>query len=96
MQQELLPEIIHTTHSSMDEPEQARRLHEAFGALVGEGVRRGDVTDVHAPETLTEMVLGTFYSLMFSWSNFEGYPLAERARAAARLLGEALSPRATE
>jgi len=96
MQQELLTEINHTTHSSMDEPEQARRLHEAFGALVRDGVARGDVTAEHAPETLTEMVLGTFYSLMFSWSNFAGYPLAERARAAARLLGEALAPRARE
>ena len=93
MQQELVTEIIHTTHATMDEPEQARRLHQAFGALVREGVARGDVTAAHEPETLTELVLGAYYSLMFSWSNFEGYPLAKRARATARLLGEALAPR---
>jgi AcrR family transcriptional regulator len=93
MQRELVTEIIHTTHSSLDEADLARRLHEAFGALVRDGVERGDVSDAHDPDTLTELVLGSFYSLMFSWSNFEGYPLAERARAAARLLGDALSPR---
>jgi AcrR family transcriptional regulator len=95
MHRELLSEIIHVAYESFDEPEHALRLNEAFGALVREGVERGDVTDAHDVDTLTQTVLGTFYSLMFSWSKFEGYPLAERARAAARFLAEALAPRRT-
>lgn len=95
MHRELLTEITHAAHDS-DGPEKARLLHDAFGSIVRDGVALGDVTTAHDVDTLTEMVLGTFYSLMFSWSNFEGYPLAERARAAARLLGEAVSPQAQE
>jgi AcrR family transcriptional regulator len=89
---ELLTEIIHAIHESGTEPDQARRLHAAFGALVADGVAAGDVTRRHAPETLTEMVMGAYYALMFNWANLDGYPIHERARAAARFLADALAP----
>jgi AcrR family transcriptional regulator len=88
---ELLTELIHAIHESGTEPDQARRLHAAFGALVHDGVAAGDVTPRHAPETLTEMVMGAYYALMFNWANLDGYPIHERARAAARLLADALA-----
>jgi AcrR family transcriptional regulator len=90
---ELLTEIIHAIHESGTEPDQARRLHAAFGALVGDGLAAGDVTGRHAPETLTEMIMGAYYALMFNWANLDGYPIHERARAAARFLADALEER---
>jgi AcrR family transcriptional regulator len=93
---ELLTEIIHAIHESGTEPDQARRLHAAFGALVADGVAAGDVTRRHAPETLTEMVMGAYYALMFNWANLDGYPIHDRARAAARFLADALAPPAED
>jgi AcrR family transcriptional regulator len=87
---ELLTELVHAIHESGTEPDQARRLHAAFGALVSDGLAAGDVTSRHAPETLTEMIMGAYYALMFNWANLDGYPLHERALAAARLLADAL------
>ena len=90
LRRELLTELIHAIHASGSEPDQARRLHAAFGALVGDGLAAGDVTRRHAPETLTEMIMGAYYALMFNWANLDGYPIRERARAAARFLADAL------
>jgi hypothetical protein len=87
---ELLTEIIHAIHESGSEPDQARRLHAAFGALVADGLAAGDVTTRHPPETLTEMIMGAYYALMFNWANLDAYPIHERARAAACFLADAL------
>ncbi len=92
MHRELLTEIIHAIHASGTEPDQARRLHAAFGALVADGLAAGDVTRRHAPETLTEMLMGAYYALMFNWANLDAFPIHERARAAALLLADAFSP----
>jgi AcrR family transcriptional regulator len=89
---ELLTEIIHAIHESGTEPDQAQRLHAAFGALVADGLAAGDVGTRHPPETLTEIVMGAYYALMFNWANLEAYPIHDRARAAARFLADALSP----
>jgi AcrR family transcriptional regulator len=91
MHRELLTELIHAIHASGTEPDQARRLHAAFGALVGDGIDAGDVTRRHAPETLTEMVMGAYYALMFNWANLDGYPIHDKARAAAGFLADALA-----
>ena len=37
------------------------------------------------------MVLGAFYVVMLNWANFSGYPLRERALAAADFLGDAMT-----
>ena len=91
MHRELLTELIHVAHETGTESEQARKLHEAFGALIRDGVSSGELTGRHEPEALTEMVMGAFYVLMFNWAHLEGYPLRRRARAAAQLLGDALA-----
>jgi AcrR family transcriptional regulator len=91
MHRELLTELIHAIHESGTESDQARRLHAAFGALVSDGIRGGDVTRRHAPETLTEMVMGAYYALMFNWANLDAYPIHEKARATAAFLADALA-----
>ena len=91
MGRELLTEIIHVAHESGSESEQARLLHDAFGAIVRDGVATGDVARRHGEDTLTELLMGAFYVLMLNWANLEEYPLRERALATARLLGDALT-----
>ena len=96
MRRELLTEIIHAAQTGAGDPDNARRLHAAFGAIVRDGIEAGDVTRKHGAETLTESILGAYYALMFNWANLEGYPLAARARAVAAFLADALSPRDDE
>jgi AcrR family transcriptional regulator len=91
MHRELLTEIIHAIHASGTEPAKAQRLHAAFGALVNDGLAAGDVTRSHTAETLTEMVMGAYYALMFNWANLDAYPIHARARAAARFLADAVA-----
>jgi len=92
MRRELLTEIIHVAHAERSEPEQARRLHAAFGALVRDGRADGDVSREDSLATQTEMLLGAFYALMFNWAHLEEYPLRRQAAAAARFLARALAP----
>lgn len=96
MHRELVAEIIHANHEaggpSPQESEQARRLHDAVGALVRDGLAAGDVTREHDFETLTELVLGSYYVMMFSWAHLPEYPIRAKARAHARLVAAALAP----
>lgn len=91
MHRNLVTEIIHVAHQMGAEPEQARRLHDAFGRLIEDGIAAGDVSRRHEVETVTEMVIGAFYVLMFDWAYLDGYPLRQRAKAASKFLGEAIS-----
>lgn len=98
MHRELLAEIIHVAHESRTEREQARRLHQAFRALVRDGRSAGDVDTSHTVETQTDMLIGAFYALMLNWANLDDYPLRRQALAAARFLADALTrtPRSEE
>jgi AcrR family transcriptional regulator len=98
MHRELLAEIIHVAHESGTEGEQARRLHQAFRALVRDGRSAGDVATGHSLEIQTDMLIGAFYALMLNWANLDDYPLRRQALAAARFLADALSsaPRTDE
>ena len=93
---ELLTDMVHAVHESSDNSAHARKLHDAFGALVQDGLEAGDVTTRHAPETLTEMILGAYYVLMFSYANVEDFPIRTQALAAARFLADAFEPAAEE
>lgn len=90
LRRELLNELVHVAHDSGTEPEQARKLHAAFGALVRDGLAAGDLSARHDADTLTEMVMGAFYVLMFNWANLDGYPLRRQAESAARFLADAM------
>lgn len=98
MHRELLAEIIHVAHESGTEGEQARRLHQAFRALVRDGRSAGDVATAHSLEIQTDMLIGAFYALMLNWANLDEYPLRRQALAAARFLADALcgAPRTEE
>lgn len=87
---EVLTEIIHAAHTQQKDV-RARQLRDAMGAIVRDGVDRGDVTTKHSPETLSELILGGFYALMFNWANLDDYPVREQARAMARLLGDTIA-----
>jgi AcrR family transcriptional regulator len=89
MARDLLTEIIHAGHE--EGPEHARKIHDAFERMVRAGVDAGDVDARHGIDTLTEMVMGAYYALMFNWAHLEGYPLRRQALAAARFLGHAMS-----
>jgi len=90
MRPELLHEIIRFTHATSAEGE-ARKLHDAFAGIVRDGHEAGDVTREHDEETLVEMLMGAYYVVMLNWTHFDGYPLRERARAAARFLAAAIT-----
>jgi len=90
MHRELLTELIHVVHEAGTEGEQTRKLHDAFGLIIRDGLEAGDVSAQHDPETLIEMLMGAFYVLMFNWANLDGYPIRRQALAAARFLADAL------
>ena len=104
MHRELLTELIHAMHDEPDatrvdgadesdetnESQRVRRLHDAFGAWVRDGIDAGDFTRAHAPDALAELVLGAFYSLMFNHAHRDDYALRENAAAAARLLCDSI------
>lgn len=91
MHRELLTEIIHAAQRAGEE-ESARRLHDAFASIVRDGVAAGEVTRRHTQRTLTEMIVGAYYALMFNAANIENYPLERQARAAADFLVAAIAP----
>ena len=96
MHRELLTELIHLAHEAGTERDQARRLHQAFRALVRDGRTAGDVSPAHSLETQTDIVVGAFYALMFTWANLDDYALRRQALAAARFLGDALEAKGKE
>ena len=55
-------------------------------------VAAGELTRRHDAETLTQMILGAYYVLMFSFANVDDFPIRRQARAAAEFLADALAP----
>jgi AcrR family transcriptional regulator len=94
---ELLVELVHLISGDATErSHRVQRLHEAFRGLVEDGLALGDVTRRHDPQSLTEMILGAYYVLVFHYANLDDFPIRERGRAAARILADALAPRPEE
>lgn len=92
MHRELLTELVHAVHGSPSKSENARKLHAAFAAIVRDGLAAGEVTRRHDGATLTQMILGAFYVLMFDFANLEDFPIRKQALSVARFLGDALAP----
>jgi len=86
-------EVIRVVHDVGADAEQNRQLHDAFGALLRDGVRAGDVTTAHPVTVLSEAVVGSFITLMLNWLGTESYPFRSRATAMARFLADALRAR---
>ena len=94
---ELLVELVHLiSGDAAERSEQVRRLHAAFRGIVEDGLALGDVTRRHDPQALTEMILGSYYVLIFNYANLDDFPVRERGHAAARILADALAPRPEE
>jgi AcrR family transcriptional regulator len=67
-----------------------RRIRVAFRRILEDGIAAGEVREGIDPDTLTDVVVGTWYSMFLSWVHFDDYPLRERASCAARFLAETL------
>ena len=86
----LIVEIIRVSQVEGSGPERGRQLHEAWEALLRDGVERGDVGDRYSIDFLTEMAVASFGGVATSWATQPGYPLRERLRECAALLGDAV------
>jgi len=91
MHRETVTENIHILNESSEKSEHARRLTEAFGAIVRDGLEAGEVTRGHDAQTLTEMILGAYYVLMFNYANLDDFPIRAQAAAVADFLADALA-----
>ena len=104
LHRELLTELIHAMHDGGRAPaedaeanedaesQHVRRIHQAFLELVCDGVEAGEISAHYDPESITETILGSFYSMMFNWAHRDGYPIAQRAAENARFLADAIAP----
>ena len=93
MQRTFVLEVIRLVHDDRANVQQSRQLYIAFGALLRDGVRAGDTTTAYPLPVLSEIVVGTFNTLMLNWLGIENYPLRARASAMARFLGDSLRAR---
>ena len=91
LRRQLVMEVIRLVHDDQADAEHNRRLHDAFGGLIRDGVRAGDVTRAHSVAVLSEIVVGAFYVLMLNWLGVEGYPMRARATGVVRALGDVLA-----
>jgi AcrR family transcriptional regulator len=92
---ELVIEVARLVQVDGSGPEQTRRLHAAFRALLDDGAAAGELTDDHDVAFLTEMVVGAFIAILINWQSVEGYPVREHLDEAARFLGRAITRRET-
>lgn len=92
MQRTFVIDVIRLVHDDPRDVEKSRQLHEAFGAMLRAGIRAGDTTRAYPVPVLSEVVVGTFNTLMLNWLGTEGYPFRTRATAMARFLAGALQP----
>ena len=67
-----------------------RRIRLAFRRILEDGRATGEVGPGVDLDTLSEVVVGTWYSIFLSWVHCDGYPLSERASRVARFLADTL------
>lgn len=66
---------------------------EAFAAFIRNAVTAGRVRADVAVETLADLVASAYSAMALSWVHMPEFPVRDRARAMADLLGETLAPR---
>ena len=94
MHRTFVMEVVRLVHDdATGNVDKSRQLYDTFGALLRDGVRAGDVTTAYPLPVLSEVVVGTFVTLMLNWLGIERYPFRSRATAMARFLGDALRAR---
>jgi len=67
-----------------------RRIRLAFRSFLEDGLAAGELREDVDLDTLTEVVVGTWYSMFMSWVHFDDYLLHDRASRAARFLASTL------
>jgi len=77
-----------------DDPADLQGLHRAVEKLIRQGRAAGDVSRRHAVEDQAVLVLGALHDLMMAWAHRTDFPIARRSNRMARLLADALAPRA--
>jgi AcrR family transcriptional regulator len=93
MHRSFVLEVIRLVHDDRANVEKSRQLYDAFGALLRDGVRAGDITTAYPVPVLSEVVVGTFITLMLNWLGIYRYPFRSRATSMARFLADALRAR---
>ena len=68
---------------------------EAFAAFIRHAVTSGRVRADVAVETLADLLASAYSAMALSWVHMPEFPVRDRARAIADLLGETLAPRET-
>lgn len=68
---------------------------EAFAAFIRQAVMSGRVRADVAVETLADLLASAYSAMALSWVHMPEFPVRDRARAIANLLGETLAPRET-
>ncbi len=91
MNRELMNAMVAVINEDDDKATRARALHEGFAALVEDGLEAGELTRRHDAETLTEMIVGAFYVLMFNYANLDSFDIRTQADALAAFLADALA-----
>ncbi|TFG96700.1 MAG: TetR/AcrR family transcriptional regulator [Myxococcales bacterium] len=67
-----------------------RRIRIAFRSILEDGLAAGEFREGIELDTLTDVVVGTWYAMFLSWVHFDDYPLRGRASSAARFLADTL------
>jgi AcrR family transcriptional regulator len=93
MRRTLIIEIIRLLHADPSRTEIAERLRGAFGTLLRDGVRTGEVTSAHPLPILAQVMAGAFYVLMLDWVSIPAFPVRARGSAMAKFLADALASR---
>jgi AcrR family transcriptional regulator len=84
---QLLGEMLRVRVDGGDETVRGRSLGRAALRFVVDGVERGEITDVHPPEILADILLGALTTALGNWSTDEAYDLeGELDRTAAALM----------
>ena len=96
MNRELMNAMVAVINEDDDKATRARALHEGFAAIVHDGLDAGELTRRHDAETLTEMIVGAFYVLMFNYANLDSFDIRTQADALASFLADALAKTPTE
>ena len=92
---ELVAHILQASHDTMT-VEQRRRISDASLTLVQRGLELGDVTRLHEPEVLAELLEGALMALMGDWGARDDFDPARRASQLAALVADALEKRPGE
>ena len=93
MHRSFVVDVIRLVHDDTTDVAKSRQMYAAFGALLRDGVRAGDTTAAYSVAVLSEVVVGTFNTLMLNWLGIEDYPFRARATAMGRFLADALRAR---